>query len=73
MSEKTKHESIGELMRGGRAGRSRSTRRTLPARLRRAHHPGAAATVLEISPRTVKRDWTFAQTWLRREMQVNRG
>ena len=28
------------------------------------------ATVLEISPRTVKRDWTFAQAWLRREMQV---
>jgi RNA polymerase sigma factor (TIGR02999 family) len=28
------------------------------------------ATVLGISPRTVKRDWTFAQAWLRREMQV---
>ena len=27
------------------------------------------ATALGISPRTVKRDWTFARAWLRREMQ----
>jgi RNA polymerase sigma factor (TIGR02999 family) len=31
------------------------------------------ATVLGISPRTVKRDWIFAQAWLRREMQVKLG
>ena len=28
------------------------------------------ATVLGVSPRTVKRDWTFARAWLRREMQL---
>jgi len=28
------------------------------------------AVALGISPRTVKRDWTFAQAWLRREMQL---
>jgi RNA polymerase sigma factor (TIGR02999 family) len=28
------------------------------------------AAALGISPRTVKRDWTFARAWLRREMQV---
>lgn len=27
------------------------------------------ATALGISPRTVKRDWSFARAWLRREMQ----
>jgi RNA polymerase sigma factor (TIGR02999 family) len=27
------------------------------------------ATALDISPRSVKRDWTFARAWLRREMQ----
>ena len=31
------------------------------------------ATVLCISPRTVKRDWTFAHAWLRREMQIKLG
>jgi len=31
------------------------------------------ATVVGISPRTVKRDWTFAQAWLRRDMQVKLG
>jgi len=31
------------------------------------------ATVLRISPRTVKRDWTFAQAWLRRGMQAKLG
>ena len=31
------------------------------------------ATVLGISPRTVRRDWTFAQAWLRREMQRSLG
>jgi RNA polymerase sigma factor (TIGR02999 family) len=31
------------------------------------------ATALGISPRTVKRDWTFAQAWLRREMQLKLG
>jgi len=29
-----------------------------------------AAAALGISPRTVKRDWTFARAWLRREMQL---
>ncbi len=29
------------------------------------------AEALGISPRTVKRDWTFARAWLRREMQVD--
>ena len=29
-----------------------------------------AATALGVSPRTVKRDWTFARAWLRREMQL---
>jgi RNA polymerase sigma factor (TIGR02999 family) len=28
------------------------------------------AAALDVSPRTVKRDWTFARAWLRREMQV---
>ncbi|MGI8617568.1 MAG: ECF-type sigma factor [Gemmatimonadaceae bacterium] len=28
------------------------------------------ATALGISPRTAKRDWTFARAWLRREMQL---
>lgn len=28
------------------------------------------ATVLGVSPRTVKRDWTFARAWLKREMQI---
>ena len=28
------------------------------------------ATVLDVSPRTVKRDWTFARAWLKREMQL---
>lgn len=28
------------------------------------------ATALEISPRTVKREWSFARAWLRREMQT---
>jgi len=28
------------------------------------------ATALRISPRTVKRDWTFARAWLRREMEL---
>ncbi len=28
------------------------------------------ATVLGVSPRTVKRDWMFARAWLRREMQL---
>ena len=28
------------------------------------------AAALRISPRTVKRDWTFARAWLRRAMQV---
>jgi RNA polymerase sigma factor (TIGR02999 family) len=28
------------------------------------------AAVLGVSPRTVKRDWTFARAWLRREMEV---
>jgi len=28
-----------------------------------------AAQVLGISPATVKRDWTFAQTWLRRQLE----
>jgi len=32
-----------------------------------------AATALGISPRTVKRDWTFARAWLRREMQIRLG
>jgi RNA polymerase sigma factor (TIGR02999 family) len=27
------------------------------------------AVALDVSPRTVKRDWTFARAWLRREMQ----
>jgi RNA polymerase sigma factor (sigma-70 family) len=31
------------------------------------------ATALGISPRTVKRDWTFARAWLRREMQIKLG
>jgi RNA polymerase sigma factor (TIGR02999 family) len=31
------------------------------------------ATALGISPRTVKRDWTFARAWLRREMQIRLG
>ena len=30
------------------------------------------ATALGMSPRTVKRDWTFARAWLRREMQRTR-
>ena len=29
------------------------------------------AAALDISPRTVKRDWTFARAWLRREMQLH--
>jgi RNA polymerase sigma factor (TIGR02999 family) len=29
------------------------------------------AEALGISPRTVKRDWTFARAWLRREVQVH--
>jgi RNA polymerase sigma factor (TIGR02999 family) len=28
------------------------------------------AAALDVSPRTVKRDWTFARAWLRREMQI---
>ena len=28
------------------------------------------ATAVGISPRTVKRDWTFARAWLRREMEL---
>jgi RNA polymerase sigma factor (TIGR02999 family) len=28
------------------------------------------AAALDVSPRTVKRDWTFARAWLRREMQA---
>jgi len=28
------------------------------------------ATALGISPRTVKRDWTFARAWLRREVEL---
>jgi RNA polymerase sigma factor (TIGR02999 family) len=28
------------------------------------------AAVMGISPRTVKRDWTFARAWLKREMQL---
>ena len=28
-----------------------------------------AATVLEVSPQTVMRDWTFAKAWLRRELK----
>ena len=28
------------------------------------------AAVLGVSPRTVKRDWTFARAWLRREMEI---
>jgi RNA polymerase sigma factor (TIGR02999 family) len=28
------------------------------------------AAALDVSPRTVKRDWTFARAWLRREMKV---
>jgi DNA-directed RNA polymerase specialized sigma24 family protein len=28
------------------------------------------AAALDVSERTVKRDWTFARAWLRREMQV---
>lgn len=31
------------------------------------------AAALGISPRTVKRDWTFARAWLRREMQRTTG
>ena len=31
------------------------------------------ATALGISDRTVKRDWTFARAWLRREMQLKLG
>lgn len=31
------------------------------------------AAALGISPRTVKRDWTFARAWLRREMQRTLG
>jgi len=31
------------------------------------------ATALGISPRTAKRDWTFARAWLRREMQLEAG
>lgn len=31
------------------------------------------ATALGISPRTVKRDWTFARAWLRRAMQLKLG
>ena len=31
------------------------------------------ATALDVSPRTVKRDWTFARAWLRREMQIRLG
>jgi RNA polymerase sigma factor (TIGR02999 family) len=31
------------------------------------------ATALGISQRTVKRDWSFAQAWLRREMQLKLG
>jgi RNA polymerase sigma factor (TIGR02999 family) len=31
------------------------------------------ATALGISPRTVKRDWTFARAWLQREMQIKLG
>jgi DNA-directed RNA polymerase specialized sigma24 family protein len=27
------------------------------------------AEVLKVSPETVKRDWSFAQTWLLRELQ----
>jgi RNA polymerase sigma factor (sigma-70 family) len=27
------------------------------------------AVVLKISPETVKRDWSFAQTWLLRELE----
>jgi RNA polymerase sigma factor (TIGR02999 family) len=31
------------------------------------------ATALDVSSRTVKRDWTFARAWLRREMQLRLG
>ena len=31
------------------------------------------AAVLGVSPRTVKRDWTVARTWLRRAMQRTLG
>jgi hypothetical protein len=29
-----------------------------------------AAVVLEISPQTAARDWTFAKAWLRRELEL---
>ena len=29
------------------------------------------AKVLKVSPRTVKRDWTYARAWLRRTMEGN--
>jgi DNA-directed RNA polymerase specialized sigma24 family protein len=29
-----------------------------------------AATVLAVSPKTVKRDWSVARAWLRRELDV---
>ena len=31
------------------------------------------AAALDLSPRTVKRDWSFARAWLRREMQITLG
>jgi len=31
------------------------------------------AAALDVSPRTVKRDWTFARAWLKREMQMKLG
>jgi RNA polymerase sigma factor (TIGR02999 family) len=31
------------------------------------------ATALDVSSRTVKRDWAFARAWLRREMQLRLG
>ncbi len=32
-----------------------------------------AAEALDVSPRTVGRQWTYARAWLRREMEVNVG
>jgi RNA polymerase sigma factor (sigma-70 family) len=32
-----------------------------------------AAQVLQVSPNTIIRDWSFAKAWLRRELEVRSG
>jgi RNA polymerase sigma factor (sigma-70 family) len=57
---------------------SRSLRQLRQARVVELRYFGGLteeeiATVLDISPRTVRRDWEFARAWLAREMVPSSG